>query len=394
MTKRTIGIMGCLTCNSNMGCSALTYTLLQMLEKLGNRSFDYIIYDIAYDENRLQLMCRELGIDRDRIQLFIIGAIDFHNLKKTIKTVVWAKKNIQMIKLIKKCNLVIDLTQGDSFTDIYGLDRFYQLTSIKIIVQKLNIPLILGPQTYGPFEDKKVRAMAKKVIERSAVVISRDYKSKEYLESFCDADVKVGTDLAFGLKYREARKSFDTIKVGLNISGLLHSNRTDGSQLKYNLKTNYDEYIRRLLDYFHDNPIYEVHLIAHVGNDANAAFANEKDVIIHDAFESPIEAKSLLAEMDIFIGARMHATIGAFSAGVATIPVGYSRKFSGLFENLGYRYVVDLVELDTNQAVQLTIDYIEKYKMLEKEVESSQKVIDENYAVIEDEIMNCLNIIS
>ena len=32
----------------------------------------------------------------------------------------------------------------------------------------------------------------------------------------------------------------------------------------------------------------------------------------------------------------MHATIGAISSGVATIPFSYSRKFEGLFGNLEY----------------------------------------------------------
>ena len=73
--------------------------------------------------------------------------------------------------------------------------------------------------------------------------------------------------------------------------------------------------------------------------------------------------------MDVFIGARMHATIGAFSSGVATIPTAYSRKFKGLYENLGYKYVVDLATLNTQEAVELTIEYVRRYKELKLAVE-------------------------
>ena len=47
--------------------------------------------------------------------------------------------------------------------------------------------------------------------------------------------------------------------------------------------------------------------------------------------------------MDFFMGARMHSTIGAFSAGVPVLPMAYSRKFNGLFvDTLNYPHMVDL----------------------------------------------------
>lgn len=88
-----------------------------------------------------------------------------------------------------------------------------------------------------------------------------------------------------------------------------------------------------------------------------------------EPFDNPISAKSFISQMDIFIGARMHATIGAFSAGVATIPTAYSRKFKGLYESLGYKYVVDLAELNTHEAVELTVEYVKRYKELKLDVE-------------------------
>jgi polysaccharide pyruvyl transferase WcaK-like protein len=45
--------------------------------------------------------------------------------------------------------------------------------------------------------------------------------------------------------------------------------------------------------------------------------------------------------MDFFCGSRMHACIAAVSSGVPTVPISYSRKFTGLFESLGYSPVAD-----------------------------------------------------
>jgi polysaccharide pyruvyl transferase WcaK-like protein len=58
-------------------------------------------------------------------------------------------------------------------------------------------------------------------------------------------------------------------------------------------------------------------------------------------FKSPGEAKTYIAGLDFFLGARMHATIAAFSSGVPVVPMAYSRKFIGVFGTLGYEHVAD-----------------------------------------------------
>ena len=80
--------------------------------------------------------------------------------------------------------------------------------------------------------------------------------------------------------------------------------------------------------------------------------------------------------MDIFIGARMHATIAAFSAGVITIPTGYSRKFKGLYDSIEYPYVIDLQNMTTSEAIEKTLEYIENSYMLEKQIMESKMLID------------------
>lgn len=38
----------------------------------------------------------------------------------------------------------------------------------------------------------------------------------------------------------------------------------------------------------------------------------------------------------------MHATIGAVSCGVPTLPLAYSRKFKGVYNSIQYSYTLDL----------------------------------------------------
>ncbi len=391
----TIGMMGTLVSNENMGCVALTYSLLRLLENIAKRNnveFKYIIFEYRQDKECYRRLSNCLKIDEKHIQYSPVGFLNSNNPKLLIKKTF---VNLNVCKFIKKCDLVIDLTQGDSFTDIYGLDRFESLTNAKKLVLFFRIPLILGPQTYGPFLEQSVKAKAKIVIDRAVKVISRDQESEKYLSEFCDKPIVVTTDLAFGLPYQKSNTSHEKIRVGINPSGLLVKSKTEKTDLQTGLQTDYDVYIRELIKSLSFDERYELHLIPHVGEDAVKQFDKIPNVIAHAAFKTPIEAKNCIASMDIFVGARMHATIAAFSAGVATIPTAYSRKFSGLFENLGYGHVIDLTVLHTDDAVKQTLEMIADYKKLKIEVESCMVNVKEKLEILENvlnqTIIECIN---
>lgn len=359
-----IGLMGAITDNGNMGCVALTYSLISALQKAcenqGVKS-SYIIFENTYRPDKIKKMCEQLKINEQDVQWAAIGYI--HKFTSIVK---YASRNYKMLQEIKKCDFIVDLTQGDSFTDIYGMERFMIYTRIKELVEKVKVPLVLGPQTYGPFNEEKNKLYAKTIIENAYMVISRDQESADYIASFSDKKVEVTTDLAFLLPYEKIKKeNKDKLKVGINISSLLVKDKIETTETRFKLTTDYDKYISLLLDKLNRDKRYEVYLIPHVGEDAGKRFsADYPEFIVCSRFETPIEAKNFIAGMDIFIGARMHATVAAFSSGVATIPTAYSRKFSGLYNNLGYDCIVDMQKLTTEQALELTMDYINNYEEL------------------------------
>ena len=62
---------------------------------------------------------------------------------------------------------------------------------------------------------------------------------------------------------------------------------------------------------------------------------------------SAMELKWILARLDWFAGARMHAAIGAFSSGVPTLGLGYTDKVQGVFDECGIGSdVADLRKMD------------------------------------------------
>lgn len=60
-----------------------------------------------------------------------------------------------------------------------------------------------------------------------------------------------------------------------------------------------------------------------------------------------MELKWVLSHLSWFAGARMHATIGAFSSGTPTLGLGYSDKAAGVFAQCGIgAHVADLRRMD------------------------------------------------
>lgn len=397
MNRINIGIMGGLVNNPNMGCLALTYSLISLLEKIAEEekiSFSYTIFEPFPSQSSTKTLLEEFNFSADKLSVIENGKIGIYNLKSFVKMILNGPQNLKMINEIKKCSIIFDITQGDSFTDLYGLRRFYEFTSIKSLVEKVGVPIVLAPQTYGPFYDAKAKMFAKKIIEKSSFVIARDEKSVEYLSDFVDKKIYSVTDLAFALPYKKKKcKDKTKIKIGINPSGLLSKKKVEETTLVKSIKVDYDEYIARLIKKLSENDVYEIHLIPHVDDEANMSFAGFKDVIYHDKFDSPIQAKSVISQMDVFIGARMHATIAAFSSGVATIPTSYSVKFEGLFGALGYDRVVDLKTMSTDEALRKTLQYISDYKKLQEEVIDCNKTVKEKYNLLHNLVKNAIEFV-
>ena len=66
-----------------------------------------------------------------------------------------------------EADAVLDLSAGDSFTDLYGMRRLMTVTAPKESALRAGRPLVLLPQTYGPFASAEARRLAERIV-RSA----------------------------------------------------------------------------------------------------------------------------------------------------------------------------------------------------------------------------------
>ncbi|MEX0338901.1 MAG: polysaccharide pyruvyl transferase family protein, partial [Arenibacterium sp.] len=196
------------------------------------------------------------------------------------------------------------------------------------------------------------RPLARSVMNKSRFVVSRDAPSTAFLQAIgVRSEILEATDVAMRLPYDPPpERDGGPVRVGLNVSGLLFSGGYTQSN-QFGLKSDYPALIRRISQHFSEIEDVELHFIGHVQSEiqpieddhrVGVALAEEfPNAKVSPFFASPSEAKSYIAGMDFFMGARMHAAIAAFSSGVPVIPMAYSRKFIGVFGTLGYDHVAD-----------------------------------------------------
>jgi len=277
------------------------------------------------------------------------------------------------LKLVLRADLFVDITGGDSFSDIYGMRRFILGFMKKLFPIIFGKEIILLPQTYGPFKKKLSKYMARYILRRASMIYSRDFESMKSIKfllnkAIDDKKLRFVPDVAFVLDIRKPPnidigtfvepKTDKSIVVGLNVSGLLYYGGYKNNMFEF--EDGYKETIGNIIDFLMDKKDVIILLVPHVFPPAESAHVEvvENDVaacldvhrIYADKYSDRIfmvrgsydhaEIKYIIGLCDFFLGSRMHACIAALSQMVPAVGLAYSKKFLGVFDSIG---VDDLV---------------------------------------------------
>lgn len=260
---------------------------------------------------------------------------------------------------IAAADAVLDLSGGDSFTDLYGPQRLAAVSEPKWAALRAGRPLVLLPQTYGPFATASGRRTAERIIRSAALAYARDPWSHDQLLALAgeDADrtrLRRGVDVAFALEPRRPEEGVAAsveewgpeATAGVNVSGLL---RDAAGRDRFGLA---GDYLATMTAVVRDLVAVGalVVLVPHVhqadggGESDVAAIAEvlarltsaerERTRVLPPHLDAA-EVKWAIGRLDWFVGSRMHATIAALSTGTPVSAYAYSDKTLGVFETCG-----------------------------------------------------------
>ncbi|MHC4118070.1 MAG: polysaccharide pyruvyl transferase family protein [Planctomycetota bacterium] len=361
----------------NMGVSALAESSIKViLNSWPDAEVTLLGTGVSDGERRLEVSGREVRVRIRRFRFcrnvflrshcfvlllnaLLLKLLPFESVRKLL-----SRMN-PYVKMLLETDKVFDITGGDSFSDIYGMQRFLIFGFLqKWIVTQFGKELTLLPQTYGPCDRPITRLMARMVLKRCGTVYARDHSGVEYVQSLLggrnvNGKVRFMPDVAFVLDPHEPenvdigslekKRKKDSVVVGLNISGLLF-NGGYNRQNMFDLKIDYPELIYNVVDTLMEDKRVLVLLVPHVftpdrpvEDDAGACQKvheqlNQKypgRIFFARGRYDHTHIKHVIGLCDFFIGSRMHACIAALSQCIPAVGIAYSKKFQGVFGSIG-----------------------------------------------------------
>ena len=270
----------------------------------------------------------------------------------------------EWLAAIQRADCCCSIAGGDSFADIYGMERFFYVALPQILCLLLKIPLVHLPQTYGPFRNRLARRITAEILARSKAIYSRDLEGttlvRELLKKKGPSNEAVFCyDVGFVLEPRRPASfppPFETLIdryagniTGINISGLLWMGGNSRDNM-FGLNVFYPDFTRRLVRYFLEVRNTAVVLVPHVCAVGKSREAD--DCVCFDLYKElhgrygdrflfdtgaydQNEIKYLIGKTSFFIGARMHACIAALSQSIPAVGIAYSKKFKGVLTSIG-----------------------------------------------------------
>jgi colanic acid/amylovoran biosynthesis protein len=371
-------ILGCSLSTGNRGVGALAASLVELILEqrsdahfyffTGNRSCEPQVLLVGERRIRIEMLNYRLS-PRARLREHLLWLLILALLSRLIPLPSLRCKLLRRnsrIAALLDADFVGDIQGGDSFSDIYGCTRLLFGIIPDLLVHLLGKQLIFLPQTLGPYRSPLAKILARFVIRRATIVLSRDRSRVGPIQDFLRVPrpaVQFCPDVAF-LLHQKVPAMLGLIPavtlfqcgsvVGLNINGLLYNGGYTQSNM-FDLSFDYREFIRVLIAAIVTVLDVPVLLLPHtigapgsLNNDLEAsrsaltALPQHVRERIHllDHEYGPDELKGIIGLCSFFVGSRMHACIAALSQCIPTVAIGYSDKFHGVFDSVG---VADMV---------------------------------------------------
>ena len=319
------------------------------------------------------------------------------------------------INILERFNVHIPVSKNSRLFDYYdsdivvnsGGDQLSGESGIGTLGTFINIsyaillgkPIVLYGDSLGYFENPVLNYIAKFVFNRTNLILVREELSKKYLDNnnITIPKIYVTADPAFLLNAVPQSRVFEILSeegideiqnslIGINPSGLISRFRGKGHQKAEEEFTNI---MAKVIDNLVENLNATIIMIPHVytpNDDDRVAidriFHKVKDKskveIIKNEY-TPQELKGIIGQCDLFIGARMHATIAATSMLVPTVGIAYSHKMHGIIgEMLGQKkYIIDIKELDYESLISKINEAWENREKIKKELEIKIPMVKE-----------------
>lgn len=292
------------------------------------------------------------------------GGLNYISRKFNIYNATLGKfKYTKMINAAKQSDVII-VIGADNYDKSYNM--FNKLREMNLVLKKYaSKPMILYDCS---LEDKHFSIdVIDDLCSFDYITVREQISYKNFKDKIKRDNIMYYPDPAFMMEAEKCDLPFrnkNSKYIGLNLSTLVANG-------KYGLEENsilnsYHELITHILTTMDRNII----LIPHVMKNADLAilkklfssYINDSRVeLIDNENYNAAQLKYIISKLEMFVGARTHATIAAYSSFVPTLVIGYSVKSKGIATDLfgtDENYVLPVEKLRDSKALIDSFQYI------------------------------------
>jgi polysaccharide pyruvyl transferase WcaK-like protein len=214
------------------------------------------------------------------------------------------------------------------------------------LAQRFKVPVVLGPQSFGPFPRRRQQAMIRRVVGAARRTVVREAISVDRLaEAGMPLDrVERGVDSAFAFRGTSRRPWRAELGVPAAAELVLVTARRYLAEPE---QTRYEAAMAVTVRHLLDRPDCHVVLVPQVtcafqGDDDRtvnariaAAIRHPRLHVLDDAALDHHDVFALYALADAIVGTRFHSVIFGLTAGVPCLAVEYDHKTRGIMRELG-----------------------------------------------------------
>ena len=354
--------------SGNHGCEAIVRGTKKILNT------DLVLYSMRADEDEKYGLNKIINLQKDSISRIRKNSFwDYMcriHRKITGNTVLRTK--------LERYDFLKEVRPGDIYLSIGGDNYCYpgyeELSNLNILIKKKGGKTVLWGCSVEP---DIINQQTQEDFKRYDLIIARESISYEALKQV-NNNTKLFPDPAFALEVQETKLPLnfkEGATIGINLSPLIMKNeRFSGITLR-----NYEE----LIEYILKKTDYHIALISHVV----WAHDDDREAIVEllkqyggDSRVSYImegnapQLKWVISNCKMFIGARTHSTIAAYSTCVPTLVIGYSVKARGIAKDLfgtDKNYVVPVQSLINED------DMVKSFIWLESNFEAIKQKLED-----------------
>lgn len=354
--------------SGNHGCEAIVRGTKKILDT------DMVLYSMRADEDEKYGLNKIIKLQKDSVNRIRQNSFwDYMcriHRKITGNTVLRTK--------LERYDFFKEVRPGDIYLSIGGDNYCYpgyeELSNLNRLIKKQGGKTVLWGCSVEP---DIINQQTQEDFKSYDLIIARESISYEALKQV-NNNTKLFPDPAFVLEIQETKLPLDFKEgatIGINLSPLIMKNeRFSGITLR-----NYEE----LIEYILKKTDYHIALISHVvwaHDDDREAIGELLKQYGEDSRVSCImegnapQLKWVISNCKMFIGARTHSTIAAYSTCIPTLVIGYSVKARGIAKDLfgtDKNYVIPVQSLKNED------DMVKSFIWLESNFEKIKQKLED-----------------